>query len=96
MKSPYEIIIGPVITEKTTAQKDESNKVAFKVARDATKAQIKMAVKTIFEVDVDKVQTINMKGKVKRMGRFSGKRSDWKKAIVTLSAGESIEYFEGV
>ncbi len=96
MKSPYEIIVGPVITEKTTAQKDESNKVTFRVIRSATKAQVKVAVQKIFDVEVEKVQTINMKGKVKRMGRFVGSKPDWKKAIVTLSPGDSIEYFEGV
>ena len=96
MKSPYEIIVGPVITEKTTAQKEESNKVTFRVIRSATKAQIKIAVQKIFDVEVEKVQTINMKGKVKRMGRFVGSKPNWKKAIVTLSPGDSIEYFEGV
>jgi len=96
MKSPYNIIVRPVITEKSTVQKDLSNQVSFKVTIDADKSQIKWAVEKIFDVTVEKIQTIRIKGKVKRLGRFSGKRSDWKKAIVTLSPGNKIEYFEGV
>ena len=95
MKNPYQIILEPLVTEKTTTQKDQSNTVSFKVATSATKSQIKKAVSSIFGVKVEKVKTMNMSGKAKRLGRFLGQRSDWKKAIVTLGEGEKIEYFEG-
>lgn len=95
MMNPYKIIKNPVITEKTTIQKAEGNTVTFEVHIDATKEQIKEAVHEVFNVKVVEVRTIKMKGKPKRMGRFVGKRSDWKKAIVKLAEGEKIPYFEG-
>jgi large subunit ribosomal protein L23 len=95
MMNPYKILIEPVLTEKTTAQKDESNSVTFKVHPDATKKEIKDAIVAVFKVKVLDVRTIKMKGKPKRMGRFAGRRSQWKKAIVKLAQGEKIAYFEG-
>lgn len=96
MMNPYKIIINPVITEKTTKQKAEANTVSFKVHIDATKEDILEAVRSIFNVKVLDVRTIKMKGKPKRMGRFLGRRPQWKKAIVKLAQGEKIPYFEGV
>ncbi|MCD4654373.1 50S ribosomal protein L23 [bacterium] len=93
--NPYRILISPIITEKTTIQKAESNTITFKVHIDASKEEIKKAVSTVFNVKVVDIRTIRMKGKPKRMGRFSGRRSNWKKAIVQLAYGEKIPYFEG-
>ncbi len=96
MRSPYDFIRSPLITEKTTAQKAMSNAVSFKVDIRATKVQIRNAVSKIFGVKVLDVKTMKIKGKMKRLGRYSGKRPDWKKAIVKLEPGAKIEYFEGV
>lgn len=95
MKSQFNMISKPYITEKVLAIKEEGNKVVFKVARDINKIELKKAVESIFNVKVESVCTINVKGKKKRQGRWEGKRADWKKAIVTLKEGDSIEYFEG-
>jgi large subunit ribosomal protein L23 len=95
MKSPYDIIIKPVITEKSMIQKDLGNSVTFKVKINATKLEVKNAVEKVFDVKVLDVKTIRVLGKTKRLGRFSGKRADWKKAIVKLEPGNKIEYFEG-
>ena len=92
----YEIIRKPIITEKSTIQKEKDNQLTFEVDRKANRVEIRRAVETIFNVRVTKVRTIQMKGKVKRVGRTLGKRRDWKKAVVTLAAGENIEFFEGV
>ncbi|MBW1676733.1 MAG: 50S ribosomal protein L23 [Deltaproteobacteria bacterium] len=94
--NPYEIIRKPIITEKSTIQKEKDNQLTFEVDRKANRVEIRYAVEKIFDVRVIKVRTIQMKGKVKRMGRTLGKRRDWKKAIVTMAAGENIEFFEGV
>lgn len=88
-----DIIIRPLITEKTTILMGEG-KYVFQVAKAANKIQIAKAVAEIFKVKVVSVNTINVEGKKKRMGRFVGKRSDYKKAIVKLAAGQSIEFFE--
>lgn len=94
---PYnKVILKPLITEKNAAMKEYLNKVVFEVAPDANKIEIKKAVEEAFGVTVEGVNVINMKGKVKRLGRHLGKRRDWKKAIVTLSEDSSIEFFEGV
>ncbi len=93
---PYKVLMTPVMTEKTTAQKAESNSITFKVHPDATKKDIREAITAIFKVRVLEVRTISMKGKPKRMGRYSGRKSHWKKAIVKLAPGEKIAYFEGV
>lgn len=94
MKSPYDIIIAPVVSERSMELTDE-NKYVFKVDRKANKSEIKEAVETIFEnVKVKKVNTINMKGKSTRYGMITGKKSDWKKAIVTLTDdSKEIELF---
>ena len=94
--NPYEIIIGPLITEKATIQKEKNNQLTFEVDRRANRVAIRHAVEKIFKVQVDQVRTMQMKGKMKRMGRSLGKRRDWKKAIVTLAEGQNIEFFEGV
>ncbi|RLC29431.1 MAG: 50S ribosomal protein L23 [Deltaproteobacteria bacterium] len=92
----YEIIKRPLITEKTNIQKEEYNKVVFEVDRSANRVEIRRAVEKIFNVRVANVRTMHVRGKVKRQGKIVGKRRDWKKAIVTLMAGERIEFFEGV
>jgi large subunit ribosomal protein L23 len=89
------ILKGPHLTEKTVIQKDTHNQVTFLVDRDANKIEIKRAVEGLFKVTVLDVRTINTLGKKKRMGRFAGRRPDWKKAMVTLKEGDRIEYFEG-
>ena len=91
----FDVLIRPIITEKTTLLMQE-NKYTFQVPLNANKEEIRKAVESIFNVKVEKVATIRVLGKTKRMGRTMGKRSDYKKAIVTLKAGESIELFEGV
>jgi len=92
----YDIIRCPIVTEKTTQQKELHNKVSFEVDRRANRVEIKKAVEKIFDVRVNEVRTLQVKGKVKQRGRIIGKRKDWKKAIVTLMPGERIEFFEGV
>ena len=91
----YEIIKRPLITEKTNIQKEIANQVTFEVDRRANRIEIKQAVETAFKVKVANIQTMQVKGKVKRRGRSVGKRRDWKKAIVTLMPGERIDFFEG-
>lgn len=91
----YEIIKRPLITEKTNIQKEIANQVTFEVDRRANRIEIKLAVETAFKVKVANIQTMQVKGKVKRRGRSVGKRRDWKKAIVTLMPGERIDFFEG-
>ena len=88
-----DILIRPLVTEKSTALM-EQGKYVFVVAKDANKIQIANAVAEIFKVKVVSVNTVNVMGKMKRMGRNVGKRSDYKKAIVKLAAGETIEFFE--
>jgi large subunit ribosomal protein L23 len=91
----FDIIKRPLITEKTSIQKEESNQVTFEVDRRANRIEIKKAIEDIFKVNVAKVRTIQVTGKTKQRGRIVGKRNDWKKAIVTLMPGERIEFFEG-
>lgn len=92
----YDIIKRPLITEKTTAQKESHNQVSFEVDRTANRVEIRRAVERIFNVKISRIQTLQVKGKKKRRGRIMGKRKDWKKAIVTLMPGERIDFFEGV
>lgn len=92
----YDIIKSPLITEKTTIQKEASNQVSFKVSRMSNRIEIKRAVENIFNVKVAGVRTMQVKGKTKQRGRIIGKRKNWKKAIVTLMPGERIDFFEGV
>lgn len=96
MNNVYSIIRKPLVTEKTTIQKEESNKVVFEVDGRANKIEIKNAVQKLFNVSVIDVAVMNYRGKRKRLGRSMGKRPDWKKAVVTLKQGETIEFFEGV
>ncbi|GFE61577.1 50S ribosomal protein L23 [Geobacter sp. AOG2] len=90
----YSIIKKPHVTEKTSLGSDTSNTVAIVVDRDANKIEIKQAVESLFKVKVDDVRTVNVAGKVKRVGKNFGKRSNWKKAYVTLQEGQSIDFFE--
>ena len=92
----YDIIIRPLITEKTSVQKEMSNQHTFEVDRRANRIEIQRAIETIFKVKVVGVKTMQVKGKKKQRGRIVGKRRDWKKAIVTLMPGERIDFFEGV
>lgn len=95
-KTAQDIIIRPVITEKSMTG-IPNKRYTFRVARDATKIEIAKAVEALFGVKVAKVNTLNVKGKAKRVGRFSGYTSDWKKAVVTLKPeSKSIEFFEGM
>lgn len=89
-----DILIRPIVTEKSTALM-EQGKYTFRVPLTATKIQIRQAVEQIFKVKVQAVNTMRYEGKLKRMGRTQGRRSDWKKAVVTLKPGEAIELFEG-
>lgn len=85
------VLSAPILSEKSAIAADTSNQFVFKVAKNATKLQIKNAVELMFDVKVDSVRVLNVKGKVKRFGRTLGKRSDWKKAYVKLQSGHSIE-----
>jgi large subunit ribosomal protein L23 len=96
VRDPRSIILKPLVTEKGSRLREAGNKYLFQVARDANRIEIKRAVKAIFNVKVKDVKTIVVHGKIKRMGMFSGKRPDWKKAVVTLEAGQSIDLFEQV
>ena len=89
------ILIAPIVSEKSTRLADENRQFAFKVMADASKPEVRKAVELMFDVKVDGVQIANVRGKVKRFGQSIGKRADWKKAIVTLKEGDTIEYFEG-
>ena len=95
MKDIYQVIKKPLITEKATTLKEKENKVAFLVDRAANKTEIKEAVERLLKVKVLTVNVATMKGKTRRVGRTSGKRPDWKKAVVTLKPGDRIEFFEG-
>jgi large subunit ribosomal protein L23 len=92
----HSIIRYPSITEKNTALRNSQNKYVFEVDPKATKPQIKKAVETLFNVKVLSVNTMVVKGKFKRVGRFAGKRADWKKAIIRLAAGQTITKFGDV
>ena len=97
MRSVYDVILSPIVTEKSM-DLIESKKYTFKVAKDANKSEIKEAVEAIFDgVKVAKVNTVNFVGKTKRVGMRLGKRSDWKKAIVTLKEdSKTIEFFDSI
>ena len=97
MKSAYQIIRRPVITEKGLGVKETEGTLVFEVAADATKSEIKEAVQKVFKVKVEGVRTANFVGKERRRGKFAGYRPDWKKAYVRLKAGEKLpEYAENV
>ena len=95
MKNLYDVIRRPLITEKSTAARETQHAVCFEVHRDATKPEIKKAVESFFHVKVKDVRVANMHGKVKRQGRYAGRRPDWKKAYVVLKKGEKmIKFFD--
>ena len=96
VNDPYRIIRTPLLTEKCHDLKERHNQVAFRVDPAANKSEIKAAVERIFKAKVAAVNVVNVSGKEKRLGKNIGRRSDWKKAIVTLKAGEKIEIIEGV
>lgn len=89
------ILLAPVVSEKSTRLADQANQVVFKVRRDATKPAIKRAVEQMFKVDVIGVTTTNQRGKQRRHGAHSGRRSDWKKVYVSLKAGQDIDFAGG-
>lgn len=96
MRDPFQVIERPLLTEKSMDM-SHAGKYTFRVAKDANKIEIADAVEKIFKVDVVKVNTMTVRGKKRRMGRFpEGRTSDWKKAIVTLKAGQTITLFEGL
>jgi large subunit ribosomal protein L23 len=90
----YDVIKKPLVTEKSTIAKDTNNVVAFVVDRNANKIEIKTAAERLFNVQVDSVRTATVAGKLKRSGKTIGKRSNWKKAYVTLQEGNNIDFFE--
>ena len=92
----YQVIKEPHITEKASIQKENVNQISFKVHKNAVKIEIKRAVETLLKTKVINVRTMNVRGKRRRLGKSVGKRPDWKKAIVKLAPGESIEFFEGM
>lgn len=90
----HRVLVQPLLTEKITGLREKTNTVGFVVHPEANRVQIKQAVEALLKVKVEKVNLMNVRGKVKRLGRFSGKRSDWKKAFVTLKPGEKLEMYE--
>lgn len=92
----YQIIKEPHITEKANLQKRKVNQISFKVHPKANKIEIKDAVQKLFKTKVTSVQTMNLEGKRRRLGRHAGKKPDWKKAVVRLAPGQNIEFFEGM
>jgi large subunit ribosomal protein L23 len=92
----HKVLVQPLLTEKITSLREQTNTVGFLVHPEANKIQIKQAVESLLKVKVARVNVLNARGKVKRLGRFVGKRSDWKKAFVTLKEGEKLELYESV
>lgn len=86
------LIEAPIVSEKSTLSAEKENRLVFRTKRKATKPQIKRAIEVLFSVEVDSVHVLNVKGKIKRFGRFSGTRSDWKKAYVKLKPGFDINF----
>lgn len=95
MKNHFQVIKKPILTERATDLKTDKHQVVFAVHPKANKLEIKSAVESIFKVKVRSVNTLNYKGKPKRLGVHSGKRSAWKKAIVTVAEGEKLDFLEG-
>jgi large subunit ribosomal protein L23 len=95
MKGPRDIIQAPLISEKGTALAESANQFLFRVRPDANKIEVKHAVETLFKVKVLDVRMARYLGKIRRVGRSMGRRSDWKKAYVTLKAGDKIDFFGG-
>lgn len=96
IREPRSIVRRALVTEKGTKLREGHNGFLFEVARDANKIQVKHAIEAIFNVKVENVRTLRVHGKPKRLGRYAGHRPDWKKAVVTLKKGESIDLFEQV
>ena len=96
MRNIHQVIVKPVITEKSTDQLDRNHAYTFVVDKAANKYEIAQAVQTLFNVKVESVRTMMYRGKERRVGRHVGHRAAWKKAVVTLRDGDSIEIFEGV
>jgi large subunit ribosomal protein L23 len=96
MKAYHHLIKGPIITEKTHAMREANNKLTLRVDVKANKIEIRQAIEALFKVKVLAVNTVQMLGKKKRLGKSEGKRPDWKKAIVTLAPGEKIAGYEGL
>jgi large subunit ribosomal protein L23 len=92
----YNVLIGPIVSEKSTMIADKHEQVAFRVIQDATKTEVKAAVEMLFKVQVESVQILNQKGKEKRFGRFNGKRSNVRKAYVSLAPGQEINFAQEV
>lgn len=90
-----QVLLAPQISEKSTMVGERDNQVVFRVTRDATKPEIKAAVELLFKVEVRAVQVANVKGKMKRVGRFTGRRNHWKKAYVSIKAGQEITFAGG-
>ena len=95
-RDAFDVIIRPLLTEKLTEMRETQHKIGLLVRADANKVEIKKATERALNVKVDKVSVMNVGGKTRRIGRMAGKKPDWKKAIVTLKAGEKLEIFEGV
>jgi large subunit ribosomal protein L23 len=95
MDELYNIIKRPLVTEKSTRQRESENRYIFEVDRKANKIEIKRAVEQLFKVTVERVNVSRVHGKVKRLGRNKGRRPDWKKAVVLLAQGSRIDFFEG-
>ena len=91
----FQVILAPQITEKATYVADKHQQIAFKVRTDATKNEIKSAVEMVFKVEVDAVTVLNVKGKIKRAGKVTGRRKNWKKAYVSLKPGQEINFAAG-
>ena len=91
----FDVLRAPQMSEKTLSLKEEANQFAFEVDPRANKIQIKESIEKSFKVSELKVRTMNVRGKKKRLGRYQGRKSSWKKALVTLKEGDTIEYFEG-
>lgn len=89
------VLLSPVVSEKSSVVADDNQQYTFRVATDATKREIAKAVEKLFEVEVERVQVVNCKGKTKRFGQVNGKRSDWKKAYVRLKPGNDIDFAAG-
>jgi large subunit ribosomal protein L23 len=96
VKNIYSVIKKPMFTEKGSFLKDSENKVLVEVSPDANKLEIKQALEELFKVKVEKIATVNVRGKIKTYGRSTGKRPNWKKAIVTLKKGEKLDFIEGM
>ena len=96
MSDRRQVVCRPLITERASLLREKSNKYLFEVQRNANKIDIGRAVERIFDVEVLKVNTVSVRGKVKRLGRFKGQRPGWKKAIVTIAQGQSIDFFGSV